>query len=54
MSGCCRWMVRVASVPSITGMRTSMRMTSGRRRSAMRTAWLPFSAIPATVIPSLP
>jgi putative ABC transport system permease protein len=34
-------MRRVASIPSISGMRMSIRITSGSRRRALSTAWVP-------------
>ena len=42
----------VASRPSISGIRTSIRITSGRCWAAAWTACAPFAASPTTVIPS--
>src|SRR5690606_32673583 len=47
-----RAMARVASTPSISGIDTSMRTTSGRSSPARRTASSPFSASPTTSKPS--
>ncbi len=38
----------VASMPSVPGMRTSMRTTSGRSSRQIRTASAPSQAVPAT------
>jgi len=40
---------RVAAMPSSSGMRTSIRTTSGRVSRASRTAWRPVAASPTTV-----
>jgi len=40
---------RVASIPSITGMRTSISTTSGRSKVQTRTASSPSAAVPTTV-----
>ena len=45
-------MRRVASIPSMRGIRTSMRTTSGRSRAARSTATAPSGASPRTVSPS--
>ena len=44
---------RVASMPSMTGIRTSIRTTSGRARRASATASVPVLASPTTVKPSV-
>lgn len=41
-----RMTCRVASIPSVPGIRTSMRTTSGRSSRARRTAWTPSAASP--------
>ena len=43
---------RVASMPSISGIRTSIRITSGWCSAAARTACAPLAASATTVIPS--
>ena len=42
---------RVASSPSISGIRTSIRTTSGAVAAAAATAWAPLAASPATLMP---
>ena len=49
-SGMTRMISSVASMPSIPGMRRSMMITSGRRRSASATAVSPSGASPTTLI----
>src|SRR6266704_6394009 len=44
---------RVASRPSISGIRTSIKITSGLCSAAAWTAWAPLAASATTVIPSL-
>ena len=44
---------RVASMPSMTGIRTSIRMTSGLVRRAASTASAPLPASPTTVKPGV-
>ena len=43
----------VASRPSISGIRTSIRITSGWCSAAAWTAWAPLAASATTVIPSV-
>jgi len=50
MAGWAAVIRRVASNPSMPRMRTSIRITSGRRRSAMSTAPSPLEASPITAI----
>ncbi len=44
---------RVASMPFMTGMRTSIKMTSGRARRAASTASAPLPASPTTMKPGV-
>src|ERR671910_989904 len=46
--GCSALILRVAVMPSISGMRTSIRMRSGRRRRHISMASMPFDASPIT------
>ncbi len=39
---------RVAAIPSIPGIRMSIRMTSGSSSVHSRTAWAPSAAVPTT------
>ena len=44
---------RVVSMPSIDGIRTSIRITSGAVTSTRSSAWSPLAAWPTTVISSV-
>src|SRR5215212_6256851 len=46
--------LRVAVMPSISGIRTSIRMRSGTRRRHISMAWRPFDASPTTSRPGSP
>src|SRR6478735_4669683 len=50
MPGCAAVILRVASNPSMPRIRTSIRITSGRRRSAISIAASPFELSPMTAI----
>ncbi len=48
------WVIRwVASIPFMTGIRTSIKMTSGRARRAAATASSPLPASPTTTNPGV-
>ena len=48
------WVIcRVASMPFMTGMRTSIKMTSGLARRAASTASTPLPASPTTMKPGV-
>ena len=48
-----RVICRVASMPFMTGMRTSIKMTSGRARRVTSTASAPLPASPTTMKPGV-